>query len=187
MPNMAVFRPADGIEAAECWELALSRRNGPSSMVCSRQALLPSRGDNGAANLSARGAYVLAEADGARQVTLLATGSEVALALAARAMLQAQGVPTAVVSMPCWELFEEQDEVYGAAVLGAGVRVAIEAAARLGWDRWIGERGGFLGMNSFGASGPGDELFAHFGITAENAVKTALRLLSHSADETRNA
>jgi len=177
MPNMAVFRPADGVEAAECWELALSRRNGPSSMVCSRQAVPPVRADDGTVNLSARGAYVLAEADGARRVTLLASGSEVAVALAAREILHARNVPTAVVSMPCWELFEEQDETYRAAVLGVSVRVAIEAGARLGWDRWLGDRGRFIGMNSFGASGSGDDLFVHFGITAENAAETAIRLL----------
>ncbi|MGY8667649.1 transketolase [Bradyrhizobium sp. UFLA05-109] len=178
MPNMAVFRPADNVEAAECWELALRRRHGPSSMICSRQALPPVRTQESSANLCSRGAYVLAEADGARRATLLATGSEVQIALAARLVLQAQGVPTAVVSMPCWELFEEQDEAYRAGVLGKGVRVAVEAAVRLGWDRWIGDRGGFVGMSSFGASGPGDALFVHFGITAEKVAGMALGLLS---------
>jgi len=177
MPNMAVFRPADGVEAAECWELALSRRNGPSSMICSRQALPPVRAAVDSENRCARGAYVLTEAEGERRVTLLATGSEVAVALGARDILQAKGIPAAVVSMPCWELFEEQDEAYRAAVIGTGVRVGIEAAARLGWDRWIGERGEFIGMKSFGASGPADALFRHFGITAERVAKAAIRLL----------
>lgn len=177
MPNMAVFRPADHVEAAECWELALQRQRGPSAMICSRQALPPVRSDDGPVNRSARGAYVLAEADGERRATLLATGSEVQIALAARAILQGRGVPTAVVSMPCWELFEEQDEAYRISVVGMGTRVAVEAAVRLGWDRWIGERGGFVGMSSFGASGPGDELFSHFGITAEKVAELALRLL----------
>ncbi|MGV7216266.1 transketolase [Bradyrhizobium sp. UFLA05-112] len=177
MPNMAVFRPADHVEAAECWELALRRRLGPSSMICSRQGLPPVRTGDSSANLCSRGAYVLVEADGARCATLLATGSEVQIALAARLVLQAQGVPTAVVSMPCWELFEEQDEAYRAGVLGKGVRVAVEAAVRLGWDHWIGDRGGFVGMSSFGASGPADALFVHFGITAEKVAGMALGLL----------
>ena len=176
MPNMAVFRPADAIETAECWELALQRRHGPSSMICSRQALAPVRSDDGSVNRSARGAYVLVEADGERRVTLLATGSEVTVALAARDLLQTEGVPTAVVSMPCWELFEAQAADYRRAVLGAGVRVGVEAAVRLGWDRWVGDRGGFVGMSSFGASGPGEALFAHFGITAAHVAQEALRL-----------
>ncbi len=175
MPNMAVFRPADAVEVAECWEAALLRRHGPSSMVCSRQALTPLR-DEAGENRSLRGAYVLAEAEaGARRVTLLATGSEVALAMDARATLEAQGIATAVVSMPCWELFEAQDEAYRLAVLGEGtVRVGVEAAVRQGWDRWIGERGGFVGMSSFGASGPADELFRHFGITQAAVVAQVL-------------
>ncbi|MDE2364371.1 MAG: transketolase [Hyphomicrobiales bacterium] len=177
MPNMAVFRPADGVEAAECWALALARRNGPSSMICSRQALQPVRSDAGESR-SARGAYVLAEANGERQVTLLATGSEVSVALAAREILQAAETPTAVVSMPCWEFFEAQDDAYQKSVLGAGARVAVEAAVRLGWDRWIGAHGDFVGMSSFGASGPGDELYRHFGITPERVVETARRLLA---------
>jgi transketolase len=185
MPNMAVFRPADGVEAAECWELALARKNGPSSMVCSRQALLPVRNGDAKVNLSARGGYVIAEAEGARRVTLLATGSEVAVALAARHLLQKKGVPTAVVSMPCWELFEDQSDDYRRSVLGSGVRVAVEAAARLGWDRWLGERGGFVGMSSFGASGPADELYKHFGITAEKTAALAENLLNQPAQTER--
>ncbi len=115
----------------------------------------------------------------ARQVTLLATGSEVALALAARRTLQSAGTPTAVVSMPSWELFEAQDADYRAGVLGRGtVRVACEAALRFGWDRYLGERGGFVGMTGFGASGPAERLFAHFGITAAAIVAEAQRLLA---------
>ena len=178
MPNMAVFRPADGVETAECWALALQRKHGPSTIACSFQALPPVRHGDAAANLSARGAYVLKESDGARAVTLLATGSEVSVALDAREKLQAKGVPTAVVSMPCWEAFEEQDAAYRAHVLVSGVRVAVEAAVRLGWDRWIGERGGFVGMAGFGASGPADQLYRHFDITAERVAQTALDLLA---------
>lgn len=175
IPGMWVLRPADSVEAAECWELALARRDGPSCLVFARQALAPT-GRTPGPNRSAQGAYVLAEATGgARRVTLLATGSEVALALRARTGLEAAGVPTAVVSMPCWELFGEQPAAYRAAVLGHGVlRVGIEAAVRLGWDRWIGEGGIFMGMTGFGASGAEDDLWAHFGIT-EAAVVTAVR------------
>ena len=179
MPNMAVFRPADAVETAECWEIALQRRHGPSSIVCSRQPLPPLRGDGADRNLSARGAYVLAEAAaGIRRVTLLATGSEVAVALAARDTLQARGIATAVVSMPCWEIFAQQDADYRSAVLGpATVRVGVEAAMRFGWERWIGETGGFVGMSGFGASGPREDLFRHFGITADAVVEAALALL----------
>jgi transketolase len=118
MPNMLVLRPADAAEMAECWEIMLEHVTGPVSLVCARQQLGQLRCDASTENQSRRGAYVLAEADGKRRVTLLATGSEVALAMDARAILQAKGVPTAVVSMPCWELFELQDEGYRSLVLG---------------------------------------------------------------------
>jgi transketolase len=180
MPNMMVLRPADAVEAAECWEIALERQGGPSTLVFARQALPQVRRLHTSANLSRRGAYVLAEADGGtREVTLLATGSEVALALAARETLQADGTPTAVVSMPSWELFEAQDDAYRASVLGPGtVRVGCEAALRFGWDRWLGERGGFVGMTGFGACGSAAELYAQFGITAEAIVEKARQLLA---------
>jgi transketolase len=179
MPNMLVMRPADAVEATECWELALEHTSGPVSLVFARQGLPPVRStDLGADNRCRRGAYVLAEADsGTRHVTLLATGSEVALALDARKRLQARGVPTAVVSMPCWELFERQDEAYRDAVLGPGTaRVGIEAAVAFGWERWLGARGAFVGMRGFGASGPAEALYAHFGITAQAVVERALEL-----------
>ena len=169
MPGLHVFRPADAVEVAECWQLALARREGPSVLVLTRQGVPALRGEFSAANRCREGAYVLAEAggSGARQATLLATGSEVAIAVEAREMLEADGIPTAVVSMPCWELFESRDDADRDAVLGPGtVRVAVEAAAPLGWDRWTGLGGGFVGMNGFGASGPARELYAHFGITA---------------------
>jgi transketolase len=180
MPNMVVLRPADAIEAAECWEIALERRNGPSTLVFARQALPHVRRVHTSANLSRRGAYVLAEGDGgARAVTVLATGSEVALAMTARDALQADGTPTAVVSMPCWELFEAQDDGYRESVLGRGtVRVGCEAALRFGWDRWLGEHGGFVGMTAFGASGSAAELYQHFGITPDAIVAEARRLLA---------
>ncbi len=183
LPNMLVMRPADATEAAECWQVALEHKSGPTSLVFARQALPRVRDDDdGADNLCRRGAYVLAEAQGgARAVTLLATGSEVAIAVQARRALQAEGVPTAVVSMPCWELFDEQDATYRSAVLGAGtVRVAVEAALRFGWDRWLGEQGGFVGMRGFGASGPAELLYRHFGITADAVVAEARSLLGAS-------
>jgi transketolase len=182
MPNMLVLRAADAVEAAECWEIAFEHRTGPSTLVFARQTLPHVRRVHTSANLSRRGAYVLAEAEGGeRQVTLLATGSEVALAVQARQALQDAGTPTAVVSMPSWELFEAQDAGYRASVLGAagGVRVACEAALRFGWDRWLGERGGFVGMRGFGASGPAETLYRHFGITPEAIVAEARRLLAH--------
>ena len=175
MPNMLVMRPADAVEAAECWEMALSHATGPSSLVFARQALPLVRTSHTEENLSRRGAYVLHEsACGPRQVTLLATGSEVSMAVRARDMLENQGVGTAVVSMPCWELFELQDVQYRRSVLQPGtVRVGIEAATRFGWDRYLGEEGHFVGMQGFGASGPADTLYQHFGITADAMVKAA--------------
>ncbi|MDM0106884.1 transketolase [Variovorax sp. J22R24] len=183
MPNMLVFRPADAVEAAECWEAALEHRSGPSSLVFARQALPRVRRRNAGddnSNRSRRGAYVLAAAEGGVRatVTLVATGSEVALALQARDALQSDRIPTAVVSMPCWELFEAQDDAYRASVLPGGtVRIGVEAALRFGWDRWLGERGGFVGMTGFGASGPADVLYRHFGITPDAIVAEARRLL----------
>ncbi|MGJ7505829.1 transketolase [Variovorax sp. GT1P44] len=181
MPNMLVLRPADAVEAAECWEVALEHRSGPVTMVFARQALPLVRRTYQADNLSRRGGYVLAEAEGGpRQVTLMSTGSEVTIALQARALLQAQGVPTGVVSMPCWELFDAQDAAYRASVLPpGGVRVAVEAAVRFGWDRYLGERGGFIGMTGFGASGPADELYEHFGIVPSAVVAEAKRCLQY--------
>ena len=178
MPNMLVLRPADAAEMAECWEIMLERTTGPVSLVCARQQLDQLRCDVSNENRSRRGAYVLAEADGKRRVTLLATGSEVALAIDARAILQAKGMPTAVVSMPCWELFELQDEGYRSSVLGAGTgRVGVEAAMKFGWERWLGHNGAFVGMTGFGASGPADALYRHFNITADAIVAAALAIL----------
>lgn len=179
LPNFRVYRPADAVETAECWALALQDDTGPSGVVLSRQGLPALRREHTADNVCEKGAYVLVEAEGERQVTLLATGSEVALALAARDLLEEEAIGTAVVSMPCWELFDEQDRDYQATVLGPGtVRIAIEAAVRLGWDRYIGERGKFVGMSGFGASAPAAHLYEHFGITAAavaDAARTGLR------------
>ncbi|ADV00110.1 transketolase [Alicycliphilus denitrificans] len=179
MPNMLVMRPADAVEAAECWEAAMAHATGPVSLVFARQNLPLVRTAHAPENLSARGGYVLREAAcGARQVTLLATGSEVALALAAREALEQAGIATAVVSLPCWELFDQQDAAYRREVLGSGVRVGVEAACRLGWDAYLGDRGGFVGMTGFGASGPADALYKLFDITPEAVAREARRLLA---------
>jgi transketolase len=173
MPNLHVFRPADTLETVECWELAMKRTGGPSMLVLTRQALPALRSDI-AQNRCARGGYVLAEAEGPRQATLLATGSEVSLAMEARSQLMSEGIHAAVVSLPCWELFEEQDAAYRASVLGTVFRVGIEAAGGFGWERYLGPDGVFIGMHGFGASAPADVLYKHFGITAE-AVAGAVR------------
>lgn len=178
MPNVLVFRPADGLEVAESWKLALQNQDGPSVIALTRQAIKPVRQDDGSENLTAKGGYIVyGEADAAaRHVTLLATGSEVGMATTAAAELAEQGIKAVVVSMPCWELFEAQDSSYGQAVLGTAPRIAIEAAGGMGWDRYIGPDGVFIGMVGFGASAPADQLYEHFGITVENIVKTAQRL-----------
>ena len=173
MPHVHVFRPADAMETAECWELALRTRDAPSLLVLSRQALPTLRTDT-TENRSARGGYVLAEAEGARQATLIATGSEVPIAMEARAALAGQGIAAAVVSLPCWKLFASQDEAYRAAVLGSAPRIGIEAACGFGWERWLGADGVFLGMDGFGASAPAEDLYRHFGLTPE-AIVAAVR------------
>ena len=175
IPNLHVFRPCDGIETAECWQIALQSRATPSLLALSRQGL-PTVRNADSANLSARGGYVLAEANGARQVTLIATGSEVSLALDARAVLEKEGLPAAVISMPCRELFEAQEEAYRTQTLGTAPRIVIEAGIRMGWEAYIGERGVFIGLNTFGASAPAEQLYKHFGITVE-AVREAARLV----------
>jgi len=177
MPHLHVFRPADAVETAECWQLALENRHAPSILALTRQPVPLQRSEAHGENRSAKGAYVLAEAEGARQVTLLATGSEVGIAMDARAALAAQGIRAAVVSMPCWKLFERQDEAYRSAVLGSAPRVGVEAAVRFGWDRWLGEKSAFVGMHSFGASAPIEALYPHFGITAEKVAEAAKSLL----------
>ncbi|HEX3208708.1 MAG TPA: transketolase [Geminicoccaceae bacterium] len=177
MPNLFVFRPADAIETAECWVLALARADGPSALVLSRQNLPALRTTFEEANRSAQGAYVLAEAEGRRAVTLLATGSEVALAVEARTRLQAEGVGCAVVSMPCWELFEQQDLTYRKEILGEGLRMAVEAAAPFGWTRYVEREADVIGMTGFGASAPYQELYKHFGITPERIVELVRKRL----------
>ena len=179
-PNTYVIRPADLVETAEAWEVALNAKTTPTVLALSRQNLAAVRKTHTNENKVAKGAYVLAEAQANRQVILIATGSEVEIALNARDLLEAEGIGTRVVSMPCMELFAAQDDTYRRRILPAGpVRIAIEAGVRQGWDRWLlGERGrearaGFVGMHGFGASAPIDRLYAEFGITAEAAVAAA--------------
>lgn len=183
-PNTWVFRPADLVETAEAWELALSSKTTPSVLALSRQNLPAVRKAHTNTNMVAKGGYVLEDALGKRQVILMATGSEVEIALAARDLLQAEGIGTRVVSMPCWELFEEQDAAWRRKVLPPGpVRVAVEAGIRFGWDRWLfgeggkREKSGFIGMHGFGASAPAERLYAEMGITAEATAAKAKSLL----------
>jgi len=178
MPNLNVFRPADPVEVAECWELALAAEATPSILALTRQAVPALRREAGAENLSAKGGYLLASAPGgARDVTILATGSEVGVAVAARALLAAEGIEAAVVSMPCWELFAAQSVAYRARVLGTQPRVAVEAAVEQGWERWLGEGGSFVGMAGFGASAPAARLYEHFAITPARVAREAARLV----------
>jgi transketolase len=173
IPGLRVFRPADAVETAECWALALADKKHPSFLALSRQNLLTARTTHTDENMCAKGAYELAGAAGAK-VTLLATGSEVELAFKARDLLAAENIAARIVSMPCWELFEQQSETYRETVLGPGtVKVGIEAAVRFGWDRYVGSPGAFVGMRGFGASGPYKDVYRHFAITPEAVVEAA--------------
>jgi transketolase len=183
-PNTLVIRPADLVETAEAWEVAFSEKTRPTVMALSRQNLPTVRKVHTNQNLVAKGAYVLAEAVAKRQVILMATGSEVEIALKAKDLLEDQGIGARVVSMPCMELFAAQDAAYRRKVLPPGaVRVAIEAGVRQGWDQWLLGQGGregksaFVGMTGFGASAPAERLYAEFGITAEAAVAAAKAML----------
>lgn len=174
IPNHLVFRPADVVETAECWQLALKSHKTPSTLVLTRQGLPTLRKSYEEDNLCALGAYELLTASDDAKVTIFASGSEVEIAVNARNVLENKGIPTRVVSVPCFELFEQQVESYRTALIGnAPVKIAIEAAIRQGWDRFIGSDGVFIGMHGFGASGPIDALYTHFGITAEAVVAAA--------------
>lgn len=177
MPNLHVIRPADGAETAQAWREALARRDGPTALILTRQGLPQLEVPAGAV---AKGAYVHAEASGERpQVLLLATGSEVSLCVAARELLEAEGVPTRVVSMPDWDRFRLQDDAYRATVLppDVGARLAVEAAASLGWHEWTGDGGDVLSVDGFGASAPGARVMEAFGFTPENVAARAKALL----------
>ena len=179
MPNLLLFRPADAVETVECWELALANAERPSVLALTRQGvpcLRAGAGGNGTGNACARGGYVLREASAETpRVVLLATGSECAIADEARQTLEAAGVPTRLVSLPCWALFDEQEPSYREGVLGSAdtVRIAVEAASPFGWERYVGPAGAIVGMRGFGASAPAKDLYAHFGITADAVVAAA--------------
>ena len=174
IPNLNVFRPADAVEAAECWKLALDSRAAPSVMALSRQKVPAVRTVVAGENLSARGAYQLAGAGHPAQISIFASGSEVSVAMAARDLLEAEGIGARVVSTPCWELFDAQPADYQAQLIGeTDVRVAVEAGVRMGWEKFIGADGVFIGMTGFGASAPAEVLYKHFGITAEAVAAAA--------------
>ncbi|MEO1313864.1 MAG: transketolase C-terminal domain-containing protein, partial [Pseudomonadota bacterium] len=183
-PNLNVFRPADTVETAEAWHAALESPETPSVIALSRQGLPTVRTTHSAQNLTARGGYILAESEESRKVVLMATGSEVQIAMDARAQLEARGIGCRIVSVPCQELFAQQEERYINRVLPRStVRIAIEAGVRQSWDQWLlghrgmGKKAGFVGMEGFGASGPIGDLYPHFGITAEAVVAQAEALL----------
>ncbi len=171
IPNLLVFRPADTVEAMECWQVALEHKHAPSALALSRQKTPAVRTVASDKNLSAKGAYEIRAARGEAKVTLFGTGTELALALAAADVLEAEGTPTRVVSVPCFELFFQQPKTYQDSVIGRGtVRVAVEAAVQQGWERFIGEDGAFVGMTGFGASAPAEVLYEKFGITTDAVV-----------------
>ena len=180
IPNLQVFRPADAIETAEAWDCALRAQTSPSVLCLSRQAVPMLRKVAGDANLVALGAYVVAEPEGGRDVTLIASGSEVSIALAAAKLLASNGLRAAVVSAPCFELFRQQPRGYQAEVLGDVPRIGVEAAIEGDWARWLGDGGEFVGMTGFGASAPAEALYREFGITADAVAKAAQRRVARS-------
>jgi transketolase len=182
IPNLAVYRPADAVETAECWMLALERADGPSLLALTRQNLPQLRLER-TENLSARGAYRLRAAAAARRVVLVATGSEVELALACAGALEGQGIGADVVSMPCWSLFDAQDAAYRSDILpAAALKVSIEAGTTLGWERYTGPDGLRIGLDRFGASAPAEDLFTRFGFTAEAIVPQILAALKSAKE-----
>ncbi len=179
VPNLVVLRPCDATEVAEAWRFAVTQKKRPTALVLTRQGLpVIDRTQHGAAAGLHRGAYVVSEAHGAMKAVIIATGSEVALALEAQSRLQAMDVPTRVVSMPSWELFSEQPDVYRDSILPPEIRarVAVEAGSSFGWSRWVGEKGTVIGLDRYGASAPAEELFEHFGFTAEHVVEAVLKV-----------
>jgi transketolase len=172
-----VMRPAEGVETAECWEIALKHDANPSVLALSRQAVENLRKTPSDENLSAKGAYVLVEPEGGRQVTLIGTGSELALAAEAAKKLESEGIRAAVVSMPSMELFRAQPESYRNKVLGEVPRVAVEAGIAQCWYEWLGDRGRFVGLSDFGASAPAPQLYKHFGVTADAVAEAARSLV----------
>ena len=179
MPNLQVMRPADAIETLECWQAALAREDGPTVLALTRQNVPPVRTEHTPENLALRGGYVIADSNGERAVTLIGTGSELSIALKARELLAAEGVEAAVVSLPCWSLFDRQTAKYRRAVLGPArcPRIAVEAGVAMGWEKYLGAKGAFVGMTGFGASAPYGDLYRHFGITPEAVAAAAKKLI----------
>ena len=178
IPNLNVFRPADAVEVAECWELALSMENTPSAIALTRQGVPALRRGENSLNQCAKGGYIISPGKGEAVFTLVATGSEVSIAVEAQELLAIDGIVADVVSLPCWELFDEQPEEYRRTVLGEGTtKLAVEAAVSMGWEKYIGSDGIFIGMSSFGASAPASDLFKHFKITAEEVAFAAKKRL----------
>ena len=174
IPNLYFFRPADVTETLECWQLALETKEAPSILALTRQNLAAQRKSYEEANLCARGAYALIESEDDAEVTIFASGSEVEIATAAHAALSEEGISARVISVPCFELFETQSDDYKANIIGnSPVKIAVEAGIRMGWDRFIGTDGAFVGMSGFGASGPYQELYEHFGITKDAVIAAA--------------
>jgi transketolase len=180
IPNLNVFRPADGVETAECWELALAAKQTPSILALSRQAV-PNLRSNSAENLSAKGGYVLKSPEGKRDVTLLATGTEVGLAVDAANVLAKEGIAAAVVSIPSFELFRAQTQAYQHDILGHQPRVAIEAGVAQSWHEWLRKSDRFVGMSGFGASAPAPKLFEAFGITAAHVAESARQAIKSAS------
>ena len=171
MPNTNVFRPADATETAECWQLAIENKTTPSILALTRQGVPPMRTSYDKENLCARGAYSV-QGDASADAVIYASGSEVSLAIEAAKILNDQEISTRVISVPCLELFGEQDPQYRKSIIGTPkARVAVEAGVRVSWDHLLGDHGKFVGMDSFGASAPANELFAHFGITSDAIVQ----------------
>jgi transketolase len=184
IPNLAVYRPADAVETAECWALSLLRSDGPSLLALTRQNLPQLRLERSADNLCARGAYRLRAAKAERRVVLIGTGSEVHVALAVAEALEKQGIGADIVSMPCWSLFDAQDAAYRADLLPPGLlKISIEAGTTLGWERYVGPDGLSIGLDRFGASAPAEDLFKRFGFTAEGIVPQVLAALTSRGDE----
>ena len=170
MPNINVFRPCDVVETAEAWQLAVSAENKPSILALSRQSV-PTLREEVKENKTAKGGYVISSADGVAKATVIATGTEVSLAIAAQKQLRNLGIEINVVSMPCQELFDAQTEEYKQTVLGSAPRIAIEAGTTFGWERYVGANGAIMGIDTFGASGKGEAVYEHFGLTVDNIVE----------------
>ncbi|MGV6801732.1 MAG: transketolase [bacterium] len=173
MPNVNIIRPADAMETAEAWQCAIEAEQTPTILCLSRQGLPALRDNASTENMVAKGAYILRDVEGDRDITFIATGSEVSLAVEAAEALAKEGVSAVVVSMPSWELFDAQTDDYKASVLGDAPRIAIEAGVKMGWEKWLGDGGCFIGLADFGASGPAGDVYKHFGVTVENAIELA--------------